>query len=64
MSTIVGFYAGVESDYRRNQIAASFRDHSKPPSPAERPHAGARRPSPPRPSTGSARERRSRLGAP
>ena len=29
MSTIVGFYAGAESDYRRNQIAASFRDHSK-----------------------------------
>ena len=27
MSTIVGFYAGAESDYRRNQIAASFRDH-------------------------------------
>ena len=25
MSTIVGFYAGAESDYRRNQIAASFR---------------------------------------
>ncbi len=29
MSSIVGPYAGVESDYRRNQIAASFRDHSK-----------------------------------
>jgi len=29
MSSIVGPYAGVESDYRRNQIAASFRDHNK-----------------------------------
>ena len=29
MSSIVGPYAGVEADYRRNQIAASFRDHRK-----------------------------------
>ena len=43
MSTIVGFYAGAESDYRRNQIAASFRDHKhsarrlRPPSAPEGP---------------------------
>ena len=29
MSSIVGPYAGVEADYRRDQIAASFRDHRK-----------------------------------
>lgn len=29
MSSIVGPYAGVESDYRRTQIANSFRNHRK-----------------------------------
>ena len=29
MSSIVGPYAGVESDYRRSQITASFRGHRK-----------------------------------
>jgi hypothetical protein len=29
MSSIVGPYANVESEYRRNRIAASFREHRK-----------------------------------
>jgi hypothetical protein len=29
MSPIVGPYAGVESDYRRERITASFREHKR-----------------------------------
>ena len=64
MSSIVGPYAGVEDDYRRERITESFEHHRKTGA------AGCSTVGPPRarpsrpPSTGSASECPGRLGPP